>query len=182
LDPDGRDVKSFLLLIKGPNHVPNAAPPELGGRQASLGPVTTSTGVFFVLNTQAIFDPGDNPANYEPIREAFVLRKVGEVAQHRTGRDENPDREQIVSRGDSQFVFDSPGAHVERGPRAALDGYLHYAFKLSVKDKTTGKVSDKTFYYHVRLVIRRGTLVDWTASELTLDQFNALIGRKDDNQ
>ncbi|MGH9788092.1 MAG: RHS repeat domain-containing protein, partial [Candidatus Acidiferrales bacterium] len=108
IDPNGHDVKEYLLLVSGPNQVPNA--PHPGIPDASiLGEKVTTRGGYFVYNTQAVFDEGDNPADYKPLRSACILKLEGECAQIRTGDKEDPSKSQIANKDNSQFVFDAPG-------------------------------------------------------------------------
>lgn len=137
IDPDGHDVKDYILLTSGSNQVPNAPHPEVSNA-STLGPQQTATGGFFVLNTQAVFDDGDNPGDYKPIRDAYILgNKEGDVQQTRTGSQENPEKSQITNTDNSQFVYDSPGVSVSGAPRAQLgNGKFDVAFSLSEKNKT----------------------------------------------
>jgi RHS repeat-associated protein len=176
LDPHGHEVKEYLLLTSGPNQVPSAPHPEIPD-VSELGPKETSRGGFFALNTQTIFDEGDDPSDYKPIREAYILGTEGEVLQERSGGQENPDKSQIANRGGSQYVYDSPGASVTGAPRASLNGKYDVAFSLRMQNKKTKEVSQKAFYYRVTLVFENGKMIVKSARAISEAEFKRITGK-----
>ena len=177
VDPDGHDIYDYELLTEGPNQVPNAPHPEV--RDAStLGPQETPTGGYFLLNTQAKFESGDNPADYKPIRTAYILgQKPGEVPEKRSGAEENPNKNQRVNKGSSQFVYDSPGISVRGQPKAVLNGKLDMVFSLTAKNTKTKQMSATTLYYRVTLGFKKGSMVVTSATTITKYEFNKLTGQ-----
>jgi RHS repeat-associated protein len=177
IDPDGHDIYDYELLTEGPNQVPNAPHPEVGNI-STLGPHETPTGGYFLLNTQAKFEAGDNPADYKPIRTAYILgQKPGEVLEKRSDAQENPSKNQIANKGSSQFVYDSPGASANGKPKATLNGTLDVAFSLTAKNTKTKEMSATTFYYQLTVVYEKGSMVSTNATKITKNEFDKLIGQ-----
>ena len=173
VDPDGEDIQEYRLLISGSNQVPKAPHPEV--RDATmLGPKQTPTGGYFLLNTQAVFDERDNPADYKAQRTAYILHTGTPIV--RTGAEEDPDKSQVANVGNSQFVYDSPGVNVEGAPRAALNGRFDVAFVLSEKNTKTGQVLPHKFYYRVTLVFDKGSIVGSYAAPISAVEFQRLTG------
>ena len=176
IDPDGHDILDYELLTTGPNQVPNAPHPEVSNA-STLGPQETPQGGYFLLNTQAKFDVGDNPADYKPIRTAYILgQKPGQVLEKRSGGQENPSKNQIANSGSSQFVYDSPGVSVSGAPKATLNGKLDMAFSLTAQNTKTKQMSTTTFYYRVTLGFVNGSMVIKDATKITKKEFDQLVG------
>jgi hypothetical protein len=125
-----------------------------------------------------VFDDGDNPAEYKPIRDAYILRSEGDVYEKRTGAVENPNKDQIFNSGNSQYVYDGPGVTISGRPRAALNGVYDVAFSLSQKNIKTGKVSDKQFFYRVTIAIKDGKIVGSRATAISEEEFRRITGQK----
>lgn len=180
IDPDGHEIQEYVLLTSGPNQVPKAPHPEVPNA-SNLGPEQTSNGGFFLLNTQAVFDPGDNPADYKPIRTGYILgNNPGDVQSVRSGSDENPSKNQMAIMGNSQFVYDSPGVSVSGAPRAALGtGKFDAAFSYTEQNTKTKQMSSQTLYYRVTLVFTNGNLTGSQAIPISQQEFSRLTGRKE---
>jgi RHS repeat-associated protein len=174
-DLDGHDVKDYLLLISGPNQVPKTPHPELPDA-STLGPKETMRGAYFAYNTQAHFEEGDNPADYKPIREAYILRNEGDVQEERSGAEENPSKSQTANTRNSQFVFDSPGA-TTTGPKVNLNRTVDVAYSLSEKNTKTGQVSPQKFYYRVTLNIKDGKVASSKATPISEKEFRRITGQ-----
>ena len=181
VDPDGRDVKSYRLLTSGKNQVPKADHPEVSSN-AALGKQETISGGYLLLNTEAVFDDGDNPADYKPLRTAIILQLPYNI--RRMGDEqENPERHQIANVGSSQFVYDSPGI-TATPTRAAIGTYTYAAlFCLQEQNKKTHQVSSRKFYYAVVLKFKNGSIESWEADEISEETFkNAEKKARDDQR
>jgi RHS repeat-associated protein len=177
VDDDGRDVKEYKVLTSGKNQVPDTPHPEISD-VSELGPVETPRGVYIKLNTQAIFDEGDDPADYKPIREAYILNGEGNVLAERRDREENPDASQTNNAGNSQFVYDGPGYTPPVGePRATINRIYDVAFSLAEQNKKTKQISNNKLYYRVSMRIVNGKIVAWRAVQITQVEFLRITGQ-----
>ena len=190
IDPDGHDVKDIILLASGPNNVPNTPHPEVTDA-STLGPKDERSGGYYALNTQSVFDSGDNPSDYKTIRSAYILNGEGNVSQTRTGAEENPAKSQTAVNGSSKFVFDSPGVSVEGGPKAVLFGKkIDTVYSVQEQNRKTGEVSAPTLYYRVQVGYTKDGKLVTQVNTITRDQFLKLTGqnrkkdkkKKEDNQ
>ena len=175
IDPDGHDVKDIILLTSGPNNVPNTPHPEVTDA-SRLGPKDERSGGYFALNTQSVFDSGDNPSDYRTIRSAYILNGEGNVSQTRTGAEENPDKSQTAVDGSSKFVFDSPGFSAQ--PKSALYGYkTDLVFSVQEQNRKTGDVSAPTLYYRVQVGYNKDGKLVTQVNTITRDEFLRLTGQ-----
>jgi RHS repeat-associated protein len=176
-DLDGHDVQDITLLISGPNNVPNTPHPEVTDA-STLGPKDERSGGYYALNTQSVFDSGDNPSDYKTIRSAYILNGEGNVSQTRTGAEENPAKSQTAVNGSSKFVFDSPGVSVEGGPKAVLFGKkIDTVYSVQEQNRKTGEVSAPTLYYRVQVGYTKDGKLVTQVNTITRDQFLKLTGQ-----
>ncbi|MCP4143239.1 MAG: hypothetical protein GY755_23615, partial [Chloroflexi bacterium] len=182
VDPYGKEVIDIKLKVAGPNEMKKIKSPELG-RIPNLGPKSHRLNWGYAVNIVATFTEDDSGGNYDPVQTAFVVHPdINNTNRNRPGKartimPDNPS-ERFVERSKEKLVWgDNPGLTAGGKPKKAFNlNYLAF-FTSTVKPKknSAGKSTDKIVYWAVKIIVKRGKIVDSKAGHITKEQYNAFV-------
>jgi len=175
VDPNGEDVISIEVIVKGPNQLAKNDPKwksQEAGRAEDLGGVVNGGNFVYAVNIVVTVTSDDSPDNYEPEQKSFVIAlnvngesiernsdplRPGEVGVE---KDDDPEEKNVLSSGNKLIWYDNPGFQATNTTQKGVNGQFVAIFASTVKPKkgTDGKATGIVCYWGVKLVVVEGRI------------------------
>jgi hypothetical protein len=181
-DPLGLEVKNIKLITEGPNELSKKISPELG-KIPVLGPKKHGGNYGYAINIIVTFTKDDSGENYDPVQTAFrVYPNFDNKDPHRPGKSriempDNPD-DRFVDRSKKRLIWgDNPGIETRGIIPAKINIPFVCFFKSTVKPKKgcKGKVTNKVLYWGVKLIIKKGKIVESKAIPISKELYEKML-------
>jgi len=157
-------------------------PPTRGKRRRNkLFDKRSNNFIGFAVNIVVSVTDDDKAENYKPVQRAFAISPdIDNQDPNRPGRSrveapDNPEKDNVTTRGNQLIWSDNPGIQVSGMPIANASGTIYSLFVSTVKPKDEkkgeGTATDKVLNWGVKVEVKDGKIVRAIATQITKEQY-----------